>query len=108
MLAARTGTSDAPAGPPTCLYPRSGLTYSNGRAVEASDFKYTIERLFRINSPGVGFFPNIVGAAKFAKRRKGGISGIVVDDATRRITIHLAKPQGDFENVLAMLFAAPV
>jgi peptide/nickel transport system substrate-binding protein len=87
---------------------RPGLTYSNGIAVKASDFKYTIERLFRINSPGIGFFSNIVGAAKFAKTRRGGISGIVTDDATRRITIHLAKPQGDFANILAMIFAAPV
>jgi len=87
---------------------RPGLMYSDGSAVEASDFKYAVERLFRVDSPGVGFFSSIVGAARFAKTRKGAISGIVADDATRKITIHLTKPRGDFEYILAMTFAAPV
>jgi peptide/nickel transport system substrate-binding protein len=87
---------------------RAGLTYSDGRPVRASDFKFAVERLFRIDSPGVGFFSNIVGAERFAKKRSGGISGIVADDAKRTIAIRLAKPQGDFENILALPFAALV
>ena len=35
---------------------RDGLKYSDGTAVKASDFKASIERLFKIDSPGVGFF----------------------------------------------------
>jgi peptide/nickel transport system substrate-binding protein len=87
---------------------RSGLKYSNGTAVKASDFKYAIKRDFLIDSPGVGFFSNIVGADTFAKSKKGDISGITADDATGKITITLAKAQGDFENILATIFAAPV
>jgi peptide/nickel transport system substrate-binding protein len=87
---------------------RRGLRYSNGAHVKASDFKTTIERDFLLDSAGAGFFRNIVGAKEFAKRQKGGIRGIVVDDATRTILIHLVAPQGDFENVLASEFAAPV
>ncbi len=87
---------------------REGLRYSNGNPVKASDFKKTIERDFLLDSVGAGFFRNIVGAKVFAKRQKGRIRGIVVDDATRTILIHLVAPQGDFSNVLASEFAAPV
>jgi len=87
---------------------RQGIRYSNGTQVKASDFKQTIERDFLLDSAGAGFFRNIVGAKGFAKRQKGGIRGIVVDDATRTIVIRLVAPEGDFANVLASEFAAPV
>jgi peptide/nickel transport system substrate-binding protein len=84
---------------------RSGLKYSDGRPVKASDFKYTIKRLFLVDSPGVGFFTNIVGADQFSKTKKGDISGIVTNDATRQITVKLTAPQGDFSNIIATIFA---
>ena len=87
---------------------RSGLKYSDGTAVKASDFKYAIKRDFLADSPGVGFFTNIAGADEFSKTKKGDISGITTDDATGKITIKLLKPQGDFQNILATIFAAPV
>jgi peptide/nickel transport system substrate-binding protein len=87
---------------------RKGLKYSNGQPVKASDFRTTVERDFRLDSPGAAFFRNIVGAKRFAQRQKGGIRGISVDDATRSIVIRLRAPQGDFSNVLASEFAAPV
>jgi peptide/nickel transport system substrate-binding protein len=87
---------------------RTGLKYSNGAAVKASDFKYAIKRDFLVDSPGVGFFTNIDGADAFSKTKKGDISGITTDDATGKITIKLLKPQGDFQNILATIFAAPV
>jgi peptide/nickel transport system substrate-binding protein len=87
---------------------RKGLKYSDGTPVKASDFKNTIKRDFIVDSPGVGFFGNIVGADQFGKTKKGDISGITVDDSTGKITIKLTEPQGDFENILATTFAAPV
>lgn len=87
---------------------RSGLKYSDGTAVKASDFKSSIERLFLVDSPGVGFFSGIVGADTFAQTKKGGLSGITTDDAKGTITINLTAPQGDFENILATTFAAIV
>jgi peptide/nickel transport system substrate-binding protein len=90
------------------LWLRKGLKYSNGAPVKASDFKATIERDYEVDSTGGGFFDNIVGAAQYGKAKKGSISGIETDDATGRITIHLLAPQGDFENILATEFAAPV
>ena len=87
---------------------RRGLRYSNGKPVLASDFKRTIERDVVLGSPGAALFSNISGVARFAKTQKGGISGIRVDDATRTINIRLVAPEGDFSNVLASEFAAPV
>jgi peptide/nickel transport system substrate-binding protein len=87
---------------------RSGLKYSDGTAIKASDFAATIERDFKVDSPGVGFFGNIVGADTYGKTKTGHISGITTDDATGAITIKLNSPQGDFSNILATEFAALV
>jgi peptide/nickel transport system substrate-binding protein len=85
---------------------RKGLKYSDGTPVKASDFKSTIERLFKISSPGSGFYEGIVGAEEFAKTKTGGIPGIKTDDKTGKIVIHLTDPRGTFTNELGMLFAA--
>ncbi len=87
---------------------RKGIKYSNGTTVKASDFASTIERDFKLDSPGVGFFGNIVGASQFAKTKTGHITGITTDNSTGKITIKLESPQGDFSNILATEFAAPV
>lgn len=85
---------------------RKGLKFSNGQPVKASDFASSIERLFKISSPGSGFYEDIVGAEKFAQTKSGRIPGIHTDDRTGRIEIDLAKPRGTFTNELGMLFAA--
>jgi peptide/nickel transport system substrate-binding protein len=84
---------------------RKGLKYSNGTPVKASDFSASIVRDFKVDSPGVGFFGNIVGADN---AKSGSISGITTNDATGKITINLKSPQGDFQNILATTFAALV
>src|SRR5213080_2450189 len=85
---------------------RKGLKYSDGTPVKATDFPATIERDFKVDSPGVGFFGNIVGADTFGKTKTGHISGITTDDSTGVITIKLNAPQGDFLNILATEFGA--
>jgi peptide/nickel transport system substrate-binding protein len=87
---------------------RKGLKYSDGTPVKASDFPATIERDFKVSSPGSSFYENIVGAEKFAATKKGGISGIKADDKTGKMVIDLVKPQSSFNNVLGLLFAAPL
>jgi peptide/nickel transport system substrate-binding protein len=84
---------------------RKDLKYSDGTPVKASDFEASIVRDFKIDSPGVGFFGNIVGVDK---AKSGDISGITTDDSTGTITINLTQPQGDFENILATEFTAPL
>src|SRR3954464_15233960 len=61
---------------------RKGLKYSNGQPVKASDFPATIVRDFNMNSPGVGFYSNIVGSDGCEKDPPSckSISGIVADD----------------------------
>jgi peptide/nickel transport system substrate-binding protein len=87
---------------------RDGLRYSDGTPVKASDFKHAVERVFLLNSSGSPFFTDIVGAEAFAKTKQGGISGIVSDDKSGEITIHLVKPRGTFVQELALPFTAPV
>jgi peptide/nickel transport system substrate-binding protein len=87
---------------------RKGLKYSDGTPVRASDFKYAIERMFRLNSSGSVFYTDITGAEEFAKTKQGGIAGIQADDASGRVTIELNEPRGPFVNELALPFAAPV
>jgi peptide/nickel transport system substrate-binding protein len=87
---------------------RKGLKYSDGTPVKASDFTATVERLFKINSPGSFYYESIVGAEKFAKTKKGAISGIKTNDKSGEIEIELTAPHGSFTNELAMLFVAPL
>ena len=87
---------------------RKGLKFSNGRPVEASDFKNTIIRDFRLNSPGVGFFSNIVGIASCEANptKCSNISGIAVNDKTGTVEIKLVQPESDFLYVLTTPFSA--
>lgn len=87
---------------------RKGLKYSDGSPVKASDFKFSVERMFRLNSSGSFFYMDIVGAEDFAKTKQGGIDGIQADDKTGRITIELNDPRGPFVNELALPFVALV
>jgi peptide/nickel transport system substrate-binding protein len=87
---------------------KKGLRYSNGEPVKASDFTHAVERVFELNSPGSPFYEDIVGAAKFAKSKQGGIPGIEANDKTGKITIRLTRPRGTFENELALPLVAPL
>jgi len=89
---------------------RSGLKYSNGKKVLASDFKWAIKRGFLATGQGVGFYTDIQGAKAYAAHptKGGNISGIITNNKKRTITIKLATPRGDFLTILALIFAAPV
>jgi peptide/nickel transport system substrate-binding protein len=89
---------------------RKGIMYSNGKPLKASDFPATIVRDFNMNSPGIGFYSNIVGADGCEKNPTTckSISGIVADDAAGTVEIKLKKPQSDFKYVMSLPFSAPV
>jgi peptide/nickel transport system substrate-binding protein len=87
---------------------RPNLHYSNGQAVKATDFRYSIERAFKMDSPGVGFFSAISGVSGpngYATTKKGHITGIITNDANRTIEIKLDHPEGDILYILALEFA---
>jgi peptide/nickel transport system substrate-binding protein len=81
---------------------RSGLKYSDGTAVKASDFTHAIERACKISWGGKSFYTNyIVGAADYDGGKASTISGIKTDDSTGQIAITLTTPYGAFPNLLA-------
>src|SRR3954470_5556739 len=71
-----------PRGPPDGrtyrLTLRSGLRYSDGTPVRASDFGHGIERVLALASPGTSFFMGIEGAQQYVakKRHGGGLRGL--------------------------------
>ncbi len=88
---------------------RSGITYSDGTAVKASDFTHAIERSIKISWGGKSFFTGyIAGAAAYDAGKATSISGITTDDATGTITIKLTQPYGAFDNLLAFPASAPI
>jgi peptide/nickel transport system substrate-binding protein len=90
------------------LFLRQGLKYSDGAPVRASDFRFAVERMFRLNSGGSPFYTDIVGARGFARRQRAHINGITTYNLTGKIVIHLIEPRGTFTNELALPFVAPV
>ena len=89
---------------------RSGLKYSDGSPVKASDFEHAIKRVLNLESGGTAFYLVIEGAQEYldSGKAEGDISGITTDDKTGDITIKLTGPDGSFSNVLAMWFAGLV
>jgi peptide/nickel transport system substrate-binding protein len=88
---------------------RSGLKFSNGQPVKASDFTYAVERALKIPWGGSSFITaNVVGATAYAGGKAKTISGITTNDSSGLITIKLISPYGAFSNVLAFPSFAPV
>ena len=89
---------------------RTGLDYSDGTPVKASDFEHTIKRVLNLESGGSAFFLGIEGAQEYVDKGKAeaDIGGIEADGESREIKIRLTAPDGTFSNVLAMNFAGLV
>jgi peptide/nickel transport system substrate-binding protein len=88
---------------------RSGLKYSDGSPVVASDFTHAIERAIKLQWGGSSFFSAYIkGASAYQAGKATGISGIVTNDSTGAITVTLTTAYGAFDNVLAFPAASPV
>ena len=91
---------------------RPNIHYSNGRLVKASDFRYAIERVFRLREhPAIyppDTFRGIRGAERCHWRRCNLASGIETDDRARTIRFRLSAPDPDFLHQLAASYAAAV
>ena len=87
---------------------RSNMKYSDGTPIKASDFTYAIQRLYKTDSGGSVFYDVIVGAADYAAGKADTISGITTNDETGDITIELTAPNGTFNNLLGLIFVAPI
>jgi YVTN family beta-propeller protein len=86
---------------------RKGIHYSTGQVVKASDVRASFERLFRSHPARPDYYTGVVGGAACAKQPASCDlkRGIVADDATGRVTFHLAKPDAEFLYKLALPFA---
>ena len=84
---------------------RSGIRYSNGRPVRATDFRSTFERNYALESPLM--FDGIVGDGQCRKhpKRCDLSRGIVADDVAGTVTFNLIRPDSDFLYKLASPFA---
>ena len=81
---------------------RPGIRYSNGRPVQATDFRSTFERFYALGSPATDY-DGIVGGAQCRKhpKRCDLSRGIVADDGAHTVTFHLIRPDPDFLYKLA-------
>lgn len=85
---------------------RTGVTFSNKRAVQAADFKYSFERVLRpeTRSPNTWVFDKILGADVFMAGRAVDVRGIrVIDEHT--LSIELKEPFAPFLNLMTMTAA---
>ena len=88
---------------------RRGIRYSTGNLVRPEDFRYAIERDFRLGSPpGMGL--GIVGGAACASDPATcDLSrGIVTNDHAGTVTFHLVAPDPQFLDKLALYWADAV
>jgi YVTN family beta-propeller protein len=91
---------------------RPGIQYSNGEVVAPSDFRYALERGFRLPDYGGHEFlySELVGGKACVKEPPTCdlSEGIVTDDASGTITFHLRRPDPVFLYKLTLSFAYPV
>ncbi len=88
---------------------RTGITFSNGKALGPEDVVASFRRIFKVSSPTSGtWFNGIVGAeACLAKPADCTLDGGVIADASSRtITINLTAPDAEFLYKLAMPHAS--
>ena len=88
---------------------RSGVHYSTGAPVKASDVRFALERDFKSGSP-TAYYLGIVGGPACASEPKSCdlSEGIVTDDASGTVTFHLSTPDPEFLFKLALPFADEV
>jgi YVTN family beta-propeller protein len=90
---------------------RRGIRYSDGRLVKASDFRQSLERVFKLKPApepvAVDLYRTIVGADRCKSRpsRCDLSRGIVTDDRAGTVAFHLSAPDPEFLFKLTLPFA---
>ena len=88
---------------------RSGLHYSNGTPIKASDVTYALERDIKIPWQAASFVSAYIsGGTAYANGKANTISGITTDDATGQITVNLVAPFAPIVDIFALAGTAPV
>jgi ABC-type transport system substrate-binding protein len=76
------------------------------RHITAQDFKYSIERLFQVASPGINFYRHIIGADSVLAGRATKLPGVIARGDS--LYIRITEPDPTFLQILSMTFTAPV
>jgi peptide/nickel transport system substrate-binding protein len=76
------------------------------RHITAADFKYSIERLFVVNSPGVPFYSAIVGADDVLAGKTTTLSGVIARGDS--LYVRIKQPDPVFLQILTMPFTSPL
>ena len=74
---------------------RPGIRYSDGLLVKAGDFRYALERLFALGSPGASFYSGLVGAGA-CEAHPGNCDlspGVVTNNEAGLVVFHLSAPR---------------
>jgi peptide/nickel transport system substrate-binding protein len=89
---------------------RSGIRYSSGGLVKASDVRSSLERGFTLRphpSEAISqLFGGIEGARACTPRRCDLSRGVVTDDSARTVTFHLSAPDPIFLHKLSLPFGS--
>ena len=86
---------------------RSGIRYSDGRPVRASDVRASFERLWKLRSPAESpeLRLGLVGETRCSTGRRCDLSrGIRVDDTSGTVTFRLVRPNALFQRLLTLPF----
>ena len=86
-----------------------GMKFTDGEPVDASAFKYEIERILNpeTKSPLAAFYTNIVGASDYQKNPNGDLKGVKVLSPTK-IEFDLVEPVQTFLQTMAIPSASAV
>ena len=88
---------------------RSGLHYSDGTPIKASDVITALERDLKIPWQAASFISGYVkGADAYAKGKAKTISGVKADDSSGKITVNLVAPFAPIVDIFALPGTAPV
>ena len=88
---------------------RSGLKYSNGQPIKASDVTYAIERDIKIPWQAASFVSAYIkGGTAYANGKAKTISGITTNDSTGEIRVELVRPFAPMVDIFALAGTAPV
>jgi peptide/nickel transport system substrate-binding protein len=87
---------------------RSGIKFSDGQPLQPSDWLTVFERQFTVPGGNPGFYSDIVGASACSTKGCNLSKGVVPDNATNTLTIHLTTPDPEFMDQLSLPFAFAV
>jgi YVTN family beta-propeller protein len=89
---------------------RTGIRFSNGVLLRASDFRAGLERAFKVGGGPVQYFASLLGGRQCLQDPPScDLSrGVVTDDAAGTVTFNLATPDPDLLNQLTLPAAFPV